>query len=56
MRKGQKPVVKKEAPAKEAIRKYSKDFEGNLNDTDTMKLCGVSHNTYYKYKREMMEE
>lgn len=53
--KGKKLTVKKEAPAKEAIRKYSKDFEGTLDDAATMKIAGVSHATYYKYKKEMRE-
>lgn len=53
---GKKPVVKKEAPSKEAIRKYSRDFDGSLADADVMKLVGLSRNTYYKYKREMREE
>lgn len=52
---GKKPVVKKEAPSKEAIRKYSRDFNGSLADADVMKLVGLSRNTYYKYKKEMRE-
>lgn len=52
---GKKPVVKKEAPSKEAIRKYSRDFDGSLADADVMKLVGLSRNTYYKYKKEMRE-
>ena len=53
--KGKKLNIKKEAPTKDLIRKYCKDFEGNLNDLDCIKLIGVSRNTYYKYKREMKE-
>lgn len=53
---GTKFNVKKSAPAKEAIRKYSKDFSGGLGDAEVIKLCGVSKNTYYKYKRELREE
>ena len=41
--------------AKEAIKKYSKDFDGTLNDIDVMKLANVSRKSYYKYKREMRE-
>lgn len=52
-RTGNKLKVKKEAPAKEKIIKYSKDFEGSLNDVECIKLVGVSRNTYYKYKREL---
>ena len=35
------------------IRKHSKDFGGNLEDSDVMKLAGISRNSYYKYKREL---
>lgn len=52
---GKKLNVKKEAPAKEAIRKYNKDFNGTLNDAECMKLIGIARNTYYKYKRELKE-
>jgi DNA invertase Pin-like site-specific DNA recombinase len=54
--KGTKLKVKKEALAKEAIRKYSKDFDGTLNNVETMKLAGVSQATYYKYKRELRRD
>lgn len=50
---GNKLNVKKEAPSKEKIRKYSKDFEGNLTDKEVMKLIGISRNTYYKYKKSL---
>lgn len=53
--KGKKPTIKKEAPTKEAIKKYSKDFDGNLDDKEVMKLVNVARNTYYKYKREIKE-
>ena len=52
-RSGNKLHVKKEGPAKDKIREYSKDFDGVLSDLDCMKLIGISRNTYYKYKREM---
>lgn len=38
-----------------AIRKYSRDFDGTLSDTDCMKLIGIARNTYYKYKRELKD-
>lgn len=57
---GQKPGaklnVKKSIKAKEIIKKYSMDFEGSLPDTETMKLAEVARNTYYKYKKELLEE
>lgn len=53
---GRKLNVKKAAPAKEIIRKHSKDFDGTLTDAECMKLAGIAKNTYYKYKKELMQE
>lgn len=53
---GKKLVTKKSIQAKEQIKKYSKDFQGTLSDVDAMKLIGISRNSYYKYKREIVEE
>ena len=55
-KKGIKLVTKKSLQAKEQIKKYSKDFLGTLNDIDTMKILGISRNSYYKYKKELIEE
>ena len=52
---GTKLTTKKSLIAKDQIKKYSKDFDGSLKDTEVMKLIGVSRNSYYKYKREMLE-
>ncbi len=54
--KGKKLTTKKSVAAKEQIMKHSKDFGGNLSDTDCMKLTGLSRNTFYKYKRELKAE
>ena len=54
--KGAKLVTKKSIEAKEQIMKYSKDFQGTLDDTECMKLVGVARGTYYKYKRELKED
>ena len=54
--KGSTLNVKKKAPSKEKIRKYCKDFGGALTDTETIKQIGISRNTYYKYKKELIEE
>lgn len=54
--KGTKLITKKSIAAKEGIRKYSKDFDGTLKDTEVMKLIGISNNTYYKYKKELLME
>ena len=52
--KGSVYHVKKSEEAKEIIRKHSKSFGGELSDAECMKLAGISNNTYYKYKREIM--
>ena len=52
-KRGATLITKKSIKTKAGIKKYSKDFDGTLNDTDCMKLLGISHNTYYKYKREL---
>ena len=51
--KGTKLTTKKSIEAKEIILKHSKDFNGTLGDADVMKLCGISRNSYYKYKKEL---
>ena len=58
---GVKLVIKKAAPVKEVIMKYSKDFNGSLNDTEVRavldaKNLHVAMNTYYKYKKELRTE
>lgn len=55
-RKGIKLNVKKATPAKEKIKKYSKSFSGSLNDADVIKLIGISRNTFYKYKKELLNK
>ena len=52
--KGTKLTTKKSIEAKQQIRKYSKDFEGTLKDVEVIKLIGISRNSYYKYKREIV--
>ena len=54
--KGTKLTTKKSIIAKEQIKKYSKDFNGTLKDTEVMKLIGIARNSYYKYKKELVEE
>lgn len=53
---GAKLHVKKAGPAKEIIRKHSRTFGGQLSDREILTLAGISHNTMYKYKREIAEE
>lgn len=53
---GKTITTKKNIAVKEVIKKHSKDFDGTLNDIDTMKLAGVARNTFYKYKNELKAE
>lgn len=52
-RAGSTFVTKKSKAAKEIISRHSKTFGGSLDDTEVMRLCGCSRNTYYKYKKEL---
>ncbi len=54
--KGSKPteLTAKETKAKKTITEYSKDFGGNLNDSQCMVLADVSRRTFYKYKLELL--
>ncbi len=54
--KGTTHETQKSREKKPMIIKYSKDFDGGLSNLDCMKLIGLSNNTYYKYKRELMLE
>ena len=51
--KGTSLTSKKSLECKAIIQKHSKDFGGTLEDSDVIKLCGCSRNSYYKYKREI---
>lgn len=53
--KGAKLTTKKSIQAKSDIKKYSKDFDGTLNDGEVIKLIGISRNSYYKYKAELKQ-
>ena len=54
--KGDKLVTKKSIATKELIKKHSKDFQGTLTDKEVITLAKVSKNSYYKYKRELINE
>lgn len=53
--KGSRLTTTKSIKAKEIIRQHCVTFGGSLNDADCVKLAGVCRNTYYKYKREMLD-
>ena len=48
--------VKKKEPMKKQIRALSKSFDGSNTDIEVMKITGLSKNTYYKYKKELLQE
>lgn len=54
--KGTKLITKKSIKAKEEIKAKSKDFGGTYTDKDLIKVLGLSRNTFYKYKKELIEE
>lgn len=53
---GDKLITKKSVAIKAEIRKYAKEYGGSLTDAQIMKLTGVARNTYYKYKKELINE
>ena len=55
-KEGSTVVTKKSIAAKEIIAKHSKSFGGSLADTEVMKLCGISKNSYYKFKKQLTLE
>jgi DNA invertase Pin-like site-specific DNA recombinase len=54
--KGAKLDVKKAKRAKSIILRVNKSFCGSFGDVETLERVTVCRNTYYKYKRELMEE
>lgn len=54
--KGTKLVTKKSIEAKAKIKKYNKDFGGSLNNEETWKLIGITKTSFYKYKKELLNE
>ena len=54
--KGRKLTTKKSIEAKEKIKKQAKDLGGSLTDKEVMELCKIARNSYYKYKKELIEE
>ena len=53
LEKGTTLVTEKSVKCKEIIKKHALDFGGMLSDSEVMTLCGISRNSYYKYKREL---
>lgn len=55
-KKGAALNIKKKEPIKAEIMKKSKDFNGTLTDKDLIKVLGIARNTYYKYKKELIND
>lgn len=55
-KEGAKIETKKSKEFKEKILKLSKEFGGNLKDIEIIELLGVARNTFYKYKKELLEK
>ncbi len=55
-KKGAKLTTKKSVEMKGKIQKMSKFFEGNMSDSEVISILGLARNTFYKYKRELLEE
>ena len=55
-KEGTKLTTKKEIAAKEIIRKHSKKYGWNLKHDEAKKISENIRPTYYKYKKEMIEE
>ena len=54
--KGSVLNVKKKAPAKAFIKKHSREFGGELNDTQCAAAAKISRMTFYKYVAELKHE
>lgn len=59
--RGKRYESRKSFMVKELIRKYNQNYDGLMNDLQTMEqirseMGTISRNTYYKYKKELMED
>lgn len=53
---GRKLTTKKSIDMKDKIRRYSKDFCGDMTDKQFMQDFKIARNTFYKYKAELKTE
>ena len=56
LKQGTKLITKKSIKAKDIILRKSRSFNGFNTDGEVMKLAGIAKGTYYKYKRELLNE
>lgn len=54
-KKGVKVETKKSKEKKKEIYTLSRDFLGTLNDREVIEKIQIARNTYYKYKKEILE-
>lgn len=54
--KGSKFNTKKSIESKKQIQKLSRNFQGSNTDREVIAILGISKNSYYKYKKELLEE
>lgn len=54
--KGKKLHTKQADTVKDVIKKHHKDFGGTLSDLQCMQIANVARNTYYKYKKELLND
>lgn len=52
---GAKLTTKKSIEMKDKIIKMAKSFDGNMTDKEVMQTLKLARNTYYKYKKEIIE-
>lgn len=54
--KGVKVETVKAKKCKRAILQMSRAFKGDMQDKEVIDVLGISHNTFYKYKKELQEK
>ena len=54
--KGTKTETAKAKRTKVLIKTQSRAFGGTYNDVDLIEMAGVNRHSYYKYKKECLEE
>lgn len=55
-KKGAKLTTKKSIEAKMKIQKYNRAFGGILTNEETWRMIGITKTTFYKYKKELLQE
>lgn len=53
---GKKLVTKKSLRCKPEIKRLARDFNGTNTDKEVIQILGIDRGTYYRYKKELIEE